>query len=180
MEITIIFQTVEGQTSKIASFMAERLRDQGHSVEMFNAADRSSNVSFDKAEMVILAASVHERRHPKDFEVLLAANSETLSRLPTMMVSVSLKASFPDGMEEAQDYLTEMSMRTGVVFDKEALVAGAVRSASYGYFESQIVHNVVLLRHPVDLVDGVREFTDWDRLAKDVEAFVSMPKEKDR
>lgn len=93
----------------------------------------------------------------------------------TPMVSVSLKASFPDGLEEAQDYLTEMAMRTGVEFDKEVLVAGAVRSASYGYFENQIVHHVVLLGQPVDLVNGVREFTDWDSLAKDVDAFVAMP-----
>ena len=94
------------------------------------------------------------------------------------MLSVSLKASFPEGLEEAEDYLTEMKMRTGLTFDQDVLVAGAVRTDSYGYFESQIVQNVVLNGRPVDLVEGVREFTDWDNLSAEVDAFLNNdPKE---
>jgi menaquinone-dependent protoporphyrinogen oxidase len=145
---------------------------------VLNAADRSIPVSFDGIDRVVLAAPVHERRHPKDFEVLLTANKEILKRLPTMMLSVSLKASFPEGLEEAEDYLTEMKMRTGLTFDQDVLVAGAVRTESYGYFESQIVQNVVLNGRPVDLVEGVREFTDWDNLSAEVDAFLNNdPKE---
>jgi len=89
------------------------------------------------------------------------------------MISVSLKAAFPEGQEEAQDYLTEMKMRTGFEPSQEALVAGAVRTGSYDYFQNQIVRHVVLSGHDVELMDGVKEFTDWDSLGKRVTYFVN-------
>ena len=173
MQIAVIFESLEGQTKKIAAFVEDRLQKAGHDVQLFDAADRNASLELDQVEKVVLAAPVHERRHPKEFEVLLAAESEALNALPTMMLSVSLKASLKEGMDEAQEYVTEMSMRCGVSFDREVLVAGAVRTESYGYFESQIIHNVVLDGVAVDLVDGVREFTDWTALGDQVDQFVA-------
>ncbi|OSQ44085.1 flavodoxin domain-containing protein [Marivita geojedonensis] len=173
MNIAVIFESLEGQTKKIAAFVTERLKESGHSVSLFNTADRSASLNLDGIDRVVLAAPVHERRHPKDFEVIVAAQADKLKALPTMMLSVSLKASFDEGRAEAQEYLTEMKMRIGISFDRELLVAGAVRAESYGYFESQIVHHVVLEGRPVDLIDGVREYTDWDTLHEHLDAFMT-------
>lgn len=173
MNILIIYETVEGQTGKIARFIEDHVRDLGHSVRTFDTADHLGTASFDGIDKVILAAPVHERRHPKGFEVFLSASLDTLRLHPTLMLSISLKAAFPEGREEAEDYLTEMKMRTGFAPDRECLVAGAVRTGSYGYFENQIVRNVVLAGRRIDLVDGVREFTDWKRLTADLDAFLS-------
>lgn len=173
MNITVIFESFEGQTKKIATFVTEQLQKGGHLVQTLNTADRSASLNLDDVDKVVLAAPVHERRHPKDFEVLLASQADALTKVPTLMLSVSLKASFEEGLEEAQDYLTELKMRNGISFNRELLVAGAVRTESYGYFESQIVRHVVLEGRPVDLVDGVREFTDWNALATHLDAFVA-------
>jgi len=45
-------------------------------------------------------------------------------------------------------------------------------ASSYGYYESQIVENVALAGHKVELIDGVREFTDWDALGAQIKAFL--------
>ena len=172
MEFLVIFETVEGQTRKIAKFVEQQIRTAGHEVRLFNAADRLASLSFEGVDKVVLAAPVHERRHPKDFEVLVAASLDELKARPTLLISVSLKAAFPEGLEEAQDYLTEMEMRTRFNPDKKVLAAGAVRTNSYGYFESQIVQYVVLAERNVDLVDGVREFTNWDALGAEIGAFL--------
>ena len=66
-----------------------------------------------------------------------------------------------------------MEMRTGFEPDRELLVAGAVRTSSYGYFENQVVRNVALDGRDIELVDGVREFTDWDALRDAVDAFLA-------
>ncbi|MEP2028234.1 MAG: flavodoxin domain-containing protein [Paracoccaceae bacterium] len=174
MEFLVIFESVEGQTRKIAESVEQQIRAAGHGVRLFNAADRLASLSFEGIDKVVLAAPVHERRHPKDFEVLVSANLEELKAHQTLLISVSLKAAFPEGLEEAQDYLTEMKMRTGFSPDKEALAAGAVRTDSYSYFESQIVQNVALAGRNVDLVDGVREFTDWDQLRTEIETFLHV------
>lgn len=172
MDILVIYETVEGQTRKIAGFVEDRLRAAGHRVRRFDTSDRLGDVSFEGIDRVVLAAPVHERRHPKGFEVFVSASLADLGQCPSMMISVSLKAAFPEGREEAEDYLSEMEMRTGFRPDREVLAAGAVRSDSYGYFESQIVRNVVLAGRRVDLVDGLREFTDWDALAAELDAFL--------
>ncbi|SFJ14784.1 flavodoxin domain-containing protein [Jannaschia pohangensis] len=177
MDILIVFSTVEGQTRKIADFIGQRCRSAGHAVHMFNTDEKRGAASFDGVDAVILAAPVHERRHPEAFETFVAASRGELKTRRTLLISVSLKASFSEGLEEAQDYLAEMEMRTGFEPDAELLAAGAVRTSSYGYFETQVVRSVVLNGRDIDLIDGVREFTDWDALSAAVDAFLqaTMP-----
>lgn len=173
MDIVVLFETGEGQTRKIAEFIADQIRGLGHKVTLVDTSDKMANLSLGSADRVILAAPVHERRHPKTFEVAVSAAKQDLAKRRTLMVSVSLKAAFPEGLDEAQDYLTEMEMRTGFEPTQEALVAGAVRTGSYDYFQSQIVRHVALQGHNVELTDGVQEFTDWGTLADTVTSFLS-------
>ncbi len=172
MKVLIVFETVEGQTRKIAEFVQRQIRSAGREVQLFNTNDRLASLSFDGIDKVVLAAPVHERRHPESFEVFVSTSLAELKDRQTLLISVSLKAAFPEGMEEAQDYLTEMEMRTGFEPNKEVLVAGAVRTISYGYYESQIVQNVALAGREVELIDGVREFTDWNALGVEIESFL--------
>jgi menaquinone-dependent protoporphyrinogen oxidase len=179
MELLIIYETVEGQTRKVVDAVEQQIRAEGHGVRLFNTSNRLAPISFEGVDKVILAAPVHERRHPQGFEVLVSASGEELQALQTMIISVSLKAAFADGLEEAQEYLNEMEMRTRFKPNRELLLAGAVRASSYGYFESQIVQNVLLDGREVDLVDGVREFTDWDKLRAEISGFLSMKPSRD-
>jgi menaquinone-dependent protoporphyrinogen oxidase len=172
VKVLIAFETVEGQTRKVAEFVEKKIRAAGHDVQVFDTADRLGILSFDGIDRVVLAAPVHERRHPKGFEVFVSASHSELKARSTLLISVSLKAAFPEGLEEAQDYLTEMKMRTSFKPNMEILVAGAVRTGSYGYYESQVVQNVALAGHKVELIDGEREFTDWDTLGVEIAEFL--------
>ncbi|WP_299847344.1 flavodoxin domain-containing protein [uncultured Roseovarius sp.] len=175
MKVLIIFATIEGQTGKIVRFLADEIRAAGHEVELVDAADKTVPVSFDGVDKVILAASVHERRHPKPFEVFLAAQQEQLEALETLLISVSLMAAFPDTLDEAQEFVTEMKMRTGFTPGSEALVAGAVRTGSYDYFASQVLRHVVLKGHEYDLGQGDHEFTEWEGLKGTLSEFMGVP-----
>lgn len=172
MKLVIIFETGEGQTRKISGFIADLARRASHDVTLVDTSAKMANLSLGTADKVILAAPVHERRHPRTFEVAVGAARQDLTKRPTLMISVSLKAAFPDGLDEAQDYLTEMEMRTGFEPTQEALVAGAVRTDSYDYYQSQIVRHVALEGHDLELTDGVQEFTDWGALTETVTSFL--------
>ena len=172
MEFLIIFETFEGQTGKIVKRVERQLKDAGHGVQLFDTSDKLAPLSFEGVDKVVLAAPVHERRHPPNFEVTVSSNLAELGALPTLLISVSLKAAFPESMGEANDYLVEMKLRTGFNPDVELLVAGAVRMGSYDYFESQIVQYVALDGQSVELVNGEREFTDSDQLQTDIAAFI--------
>ena len=172
MDVIVLYETGEGQTRKIATVITEQIRGLGHSATLVNTADKSASLPLENADKVILAAPVHERRHPATFEATLSAARQQLEARPTLMLSVSLKAAFPEGREEAQDYLTEMAMRTGFKPTQEALVAGAVRPGSYDYFQSQVVRHVALAGHDIELTEGIREYTDWAALERTVTLFL--------
>lgn len=173
MKVLIVFETVEGQTRKIAQWTADQVGKSGHEVVVFDTAEKTGPVSFDGIDKVILAASVHERRHPKNFETFIAAHLGELDARDTLLMSVSLAAAFPEGAEEARDFLIEMEMRTKFTPTKEALVAGAVRTSSYDYFSAMVMRLVVLRERNYNLSDGEREFTDWAALEKTLSEFLA-------
>ena len=171
MTVLILYESVEGHTAKVVEAVSDAVRGHGHDVQVVDLGG-GGTISYDGVSHVILAASVHQRRHPRKFEASVAAQAEALERMPTLMLSVSLSAAFPEGHEEAQDYLDEMKMRTGLMPDAEALVAGAVQVAKYDYFAMQVVRFVVLKGRDVDMSAPSHEFTDWDALRDTVAAFL--------
>lgn len=172
MKVLILYGSVEGQTAKIARFVKEKVEGLGHEAALINADDPVP-VPFEGVDAVVLAAPVHQRRHPATFEALLSARKADLAARKVLMLSVSLNAAFPEGREEAEDYLLEMKMRTGVEPDAELLVAGAVRTGEYDYFAKQVVQYVVMRGRDYDRQAEVHEFTDWDALAGAVDGFLA-------
>ncbi|MFD2738021.1 flavodoxin domain-containing protein [Sulfitobacter aestuarii] len=173
MKILVAFATVEGQTRKIARHIQKELVDAGHEVELFDISRKTSAVTFRDLDRIILAGSVHERRHPQTFEVFLAAHRDELQTHNTLLLSVSLNAAFAEGREEAMEYVTELEMRTQFTPNAVALVAGAVKTGDYDYFATQVLRHVVLRGHDYDPADGEHEFTDWTQLAATLSDFMT-------
>lgn len=173
MAVLIAFATVEGQTGKIARHVEAVAKEAGNNVQLLDASDLAARADWDAVDKVILAASVHERRHPKDFEVFVAAKHSELKERPVLLLSVSLSAAFEEGQDEAQDYADEMKMRTGLEPDAELMVAGAIRAQSYDYFSSQVLKHVVLRGRDFDPSVKEHEFTDWDEVSATVRDFLA-------
>lgn len=175
MNVLIIFATVEGQTGKIAGFVEQEVRKANHDVVSVDISDAVEPVSFEDIDKVILAAPVHERRHPMAFEIFLSGRQSELADLQTLLISVSLSAAFPEGFEEANEYVIELKMRTGFSPEAEALVAGAVRSTQYDYFAREVVRHVVLRGRDYDPTLKDHEFTDWQALSATLADFLATP-----
>ena len=172
MTVLIVYDTVEGQTGKIVERAAARLRASGRDVRVVGTASAGATADFSDIERVILAAPVHERRHPPNFEAFVRAYRTDLAARPTLMLSVSLSAAFSETGEAAEDYLTEMEMRTGFTARRSALVAGAIKSSSYDYYKGMVVRHVLLKGRGPDPEAGEHEFTDWPALEADVDRFL--------
>lgn len=173
MKVLVFYATIEGQTGKIARFVAGELEQAGHEVTLVDAADKTAEVTPEEYDKVILAGSVHERRHPRLFEMFLAAERNELDPDRTLLISVSLMAAFESSREKAQDFVDEMEMRTGFKPKAVALVAGAVRPSSYDYFATQVVRHVVMRGKGYRPEDGDKEFTDWAVLKTEVMDFLA-------
>ena len=172
MSLLIIYGSVEGQTAKIARFIEKLAIEKGEDVHVFDTHSQNSAADFLEVDSVILAASVHERRHPERFEVFVASEQAALERRRTLMISVSMNAAFPEGRAEAQDHLDEMKMRTELDPDAEMLVAGAIKSRHYDYYATQVLKHVILRGRNYDPALQEQEFTDWDALGDGVSAFL--------
>lgn len=172
MHIAIIYATEEGHTGKVARFLKEAILAEGHEASLFDV-DAAEPVSLNGIDAAILAAPVHQRRHPRSFEATLEAEASSLSKRPTLLISVSLSAAFPEGKDEAQDYLDEMKMRTGIAPSHEVCVAGAIRLGKYDYFAMQVLKLVVLRGRDWDPSLGNHEFTDWEGLRETLDGFLT-------
>lgn len=177
MNVLIAYTTIEGQMGKIATFLEEHLRQSGCDVTLVDMGDRMAEVSLDGVDKVILAAPVHERRHPKNFEVFLGAQGKELAEKDSLFLSVSLSAAFAEGMDEAQEYVEEMQLRTGFTPTQVACVAGAVRLGEYDFYAMQVVQHVVMRGKAFDAAAGEHAFTDWDALKQTVAEFVGLTPE---
>lgn len=175
MSVLVAYATVEGQSGKIAEFAEAEIAKTDTPVTLVDT-DEIEDFEFEDVDAVVLVAPVHERRHPRGFEAFLVANKGQLARRRTMLLSVSLNAAFPEGVEEAQEYVTEMTMRTEFTPDVTVLVPGAVRQAAYDYYSKQVLEHVILSNRDFDPSTGEdHEFTDWDVLRAKIGGFLKQP-----
>lgn len=172
MRILVAFGTSEGQTRKIAEAVATQLRRLGHEVHLFNTDSSPAGLQVDSFDKVVVAGSVHQKRHQESVEDFVMANLAELQKMPALFLSVSLSAAFADGMPEAQGYVDAFLKETGWKPAQTHLVAGALWQAEYDYFKAQIIEHVVLKDRKVKDPDRDHEFTDWSSLARAVESFI--------
>lgn len=172
MRILIAFGTTEGQTRKVVQAASERIRERGHDVELFDTSGVPANLHPEVFDRIIVAGSVHEKRHQKDLEIFALAHRDALGARPTMFISVSLAAAFDNSLADAQGYVDDFIREVGWQPGRTLLVAGALHHGEYDYFTEQILEHIVLKDRDIDHPEQDQEFTDWEALAEAVDAFV--------
>lgn len=176
MKFLMIYGTTEGQTRKISEFIAIKLVEAGHEVDVRNSVRRLHDLDVSSYDAAIIAGSVHQRNHQESIANFVIAHRKQLEKLPTLFISVSLSIVFDGSAGEAIDYLEHFIDHTGFRPTKSLLVAGALRFDEYDYFMEQIIEFVVLKDQEKIIKD--EEFTDWNKLEKDVSAFVGTISER--
>src|SRR5262245_20647226 len=86
--ILIVFGTTDGHTLKIASAMRDAMIEAGAAVIV--REPRHMEPAPGGYDAVVVAASVHESKYQKPVIGWVQAHVETLNRMPSAFVSVSL------------------------------------------------------------------------------------------
>ena len=170
----IVYGTTEGQTRKIAEFIAAAARTRGVEVELVDsAAERAASVQPIYAAAVV-CGSLHQHHYQASLLRFVTDNRSWLAGIPTAFVSVSLAAAMEDArgrteMAGAADAFFAESGWTPVVTRH---VAGALRYTEYDYFKRLIVR-LLAKQHGGDTDASLdHEYTDWEDLTRFVEEFV--------
>jgi menaquinone-dependent protoporphyrinogen oxidase len=172
--ILIAYGTAEGQTAKIAEFLADVAREHGAqacpvNVEHFDVPDMQSY------DAVIVGASIHMGKHERYVQDYVRENRNTLEHLPSAFFSVSLAAhdNTAQARKEVDGYIETFVHQTGWRPAKVGIFAGALLYSRYGFFTRWIMKRIARSKGSRDL-DTSRDFeyTDWGSVRRFAEEFL--------
>ncbi|MGI9343363.1 MAG: menaquinone-dependent protoporphyrinogen IX dehydrogenase [Gammaproteobacteria bacterium] len=171
--VAIVYGSKEGQTGKIAGFIADALMEQGQAVELVDGHRPPSAFALDAFDGVIVGSSVHVGKHDEKIVDFVKQNLDALRTRPSAFFSVSLTAvGTQDPDKDRQDLerlLAEFSAQTGWQPDMQGVFAGALRYSRYNPIV-RFVMKKIAGRHGGDTdTSQDYEYTDW----RDVTRFVT-------
>ncbi len=172
--IGILFATREGQTRRIAGYVAQRLRDAGYAIEVVDVA-HADGVNLDGFDAVVLASSVHVWRHEPEMARFVKKHRLKLATVPSAFLSVSLcEAGAEDPAAEPQQkirnrldafWLMDRFFTSTHWHPDIALpVAGALRYSQYSIFKKLVLQQVARAKGGSSDTSRDHEYTDWDRV----------------
>lgn len=173
--LLILYATTEGQTRKIAEFMAWRLRQHGHEAQVVDVDAVDAGFRFVDIDGVIVGGSVHYGRHQASLRRFLSARAHDLRTLPGAFFSVSGAAADPGGrgLDEARTYAARLLRQTGWDPDDMALFAGALRYSRYGPVKRWMISRIAARQGTGTDTRRDYEYTDWEAVGRFAEQFAA-------
>ena len=137
MKLLLVYGTTEGQTRKIAQFVADHLTQRGHQTLLENAIDVKTAANPHGFDAVIIAASLHAGRYQSAVVHFVSKYLAAINARPNAFLSVSLAAATDDeddalGLERC---VIDFSEQTGWSPQRIHHIAGAFRYTSYDFFK---------------------------------------------
>lgn len=180
--ILIAYATKEGQTKKVAEYVAGRLRELGASVSIVDVIHSNDFLDCSKFDAVIVAASIHMMAYEKEMIDFAIAHKAELAKIPTTFLSISLSAHGAHDEQATPEQRAAEETKTRAWVEKfieqtkwhpnrVELVAGALKYTEYNFLVrfmmKQIAKSTGL---PTDTSRNY-EYTDWrslDHLADEI------------
>lgn len=171
MKILVLFATTEGQTRKIAEFIANHL--EGDQVTLQDAADTRALPDPKNFDAAILAASIHAGHYQSSIVHFAREHHARLDQMPALFISVSLSAAGnePEDLKGIAQCAEKFKAETGWSKAEVLQVAGAFRFTKYDFFKSWVMRLIAKQKKVKVNPHEDLEFTDWPTLAGHIEAF---------
>lgn len=174
MKALVLYGTTEGQTQKIAGFVADRLRQLGDDVTLMDASTVEWDFWLGAFDAAIIAASIHAGHYQPRVVQFAQCHYERLNQMPSLFLSVSLSAASPGDEEATQSMLhcaQSLTRQTGWNAKVEH-IAGAFRFTEYDFFKRWVM-KLLAWQKGVKRTAGSSdlELTDWPALEEIVDDF---------
>jgi len=171
MRIYIAYATKEGQTARIADYIAEVVRAHGHQADTVDIGHAKNGVPAG-CDGVIVGSSIHMGKHDKHAAEYVRYNRVALEKVPSAFFSVSLAAHGDEA--EAEGYVEAFENETGWHPEQIALFAGALPYTRYGFLKRHLMKKIAGDKPGSLGTDTSRDYvyTDWDEVSRFTEAFL--------
>jgi menaquinone-dependent protoporphyrinogen oxidase len=176
MRVLIVYATSEGQTRKVATYLADRFLARSHSVTVVDADKPPTELDPGGYDAIVVAARVHSGRYPSSVRRFVRRNLATLTAKPSAFVSVSLMAAV--GTAKAAGalarYVGRFSRKTGWTPRHVHHAAGARFYTRHGAVGRWILRKIDSKAFGQSMdVGRDHEWTDWDALGRFADAFLA-------
>ncbi len=176
MRILIAYGTTEGQTRKIATFLAERFTDQSHIVTLVDASALPPVLDVAACDAVVVAARVHASTYPSSIRRFVRRYRAALTDRPSAFVSVSLMAAMgtPRSADAMAGYVERFSRKTGWSPTMVHHAAGArfyTKHGAFGRWILRMIDSKAWGKQIDTSVDHV--WTDWRALGRFGDRFLT-------
>lgn len=177
MKILIVYGTTEGQTRKVAEFMADRIAALGHTPTLIDAVETGPQADPGPFDAAILAGSLHAGHYQAALVHFARAHHETLNAMPTAFVSVSLAAASdePDDIAGLEKCIAAFRRETRWTPKRTEHVAGAFRFTQYDFLKRWALKYIAYRKGQPTDTSRDYELTDWDALGAFVTDFARAP-----
>lgn len=175
-KVLVVYGTVEGQTRKIARFIADHLEKRRNTVTLVDAADAPVDLDPLAFDAAFVASPVHMDRHHGAVVHFVKKHVAALQSRPSAFVSVSIHAisDEPDDREAMRQYVDNFCKDAAWLPHAVHYAAGALRFAEYDFFKRLAARRVAKEQGFSTRVKDDYEFTDWTALARFVDEFVAQ------
>lgn len=175
--IAVLYATRQGQTQKIAHYIATRLQSHGLTVDL---RDIKLGADLCHYSAVALAASVHGGRHEPEMVEFVRAHRAQLDDLPAWFFSVSLSQvgaqRIGDPPEKRKQFVADVDTMvanfcrgTGWLPRNVVPVAGALLYSKYNFLVRFIMKRIAAKAGADTDTSRDYEYTDWAALDRAVD-----------
>jgi menaquinone-dependent protoporphyrinogen oxidase len=177
-KIVIVYGTGEGQTAKIARYIAELAEKHGFDAEALDCQcqDVPGDAVPGEIAAVFVGASIHAGQYEEALRRWATAHRAVLESRVSAFFSVSLTSADkedPPSRERAEQYVSTFVAETGWQPHKVGLFGGALRYTHYDDSTRALLRGIAERSgKPTDTTRD-HEFTDWQTVIRFTEAVLA-------
>ena len=177
--IVVVFGTTDGQTAKIARRVVDILRNEQHSVDLYDVRAPVPARPFDGADAALIAGPVRMGKFQQALVALVREHRESLALIPTAFLAVSLSAlrDTPPARREVRKTVARFMQETGLTPDTVLPVAGALLYTRYGFFTRLAMRLISKMAGGDTDTSRDYEYTDWNALSEFAHRFARTLRE---
>jgi menaquinone-dependent protoporphyrinogen oxidase len=166
--LLILFGTTDGQTGKIARFLADQFRGLGHEADLVEGGQKGLDPDPASYAAVVVATSVHLHSYQRGVRRWARDHAAGLREKPNAFISVCLGVlqDEPEVRRELDEIVQQFVKQTGWQPGRVKFVAGALPYSRYSWITKWVMRRIA--RKAGVETDWHRdyEYTDWEDLRK--------------
>jgi menaquinone-dependent protoporphyrinogen oxidase len=188
----ILYATREGQTKKVAQYVASTLSAAGiDSVDIRDVKDSGDDIYVGDYAAMIVAASVHLGEHEPEIIDFVKTHRYGLEKVPTAFISVSLSEAGAERVSataaqhvrfaaDVQKVLNRFFQQTGWTPSAVMPVAGALPYSKYNWLIRFVMKRIASKAGGDTDTSRDYEYTDWPALGRFITEFAVMSSRTNR